>query len=164
MKFKIIVAMSENRAIGKDNQLLWKIKDDLKLFKANTLNHTVLMGRKSFESIGRPLPNRHNVVVTRSKYFDATGVEVFRSLNEALEELKSRGEDVFILGGGQIYKQSLDDADELYISHVDALTEDADTFFPEVDWNQWKCVEEKEYSASDVNEHAFVFRRYIRSK
>jgi dihydrofolate reductase len=162
MRFKIIVAMARNRAIGKDNELLWKIKDDLKLFKSSTLNHTVLMGRKSFQSIGRPLPKRHNVVVTRSKYFKAEGVEVFRSLNDALAELKQRGEDVFILGGGQIYKQSMDDADELYISHVDADIQDADTFFPEVDWNAWECVEEMEFPKNEANEFGFVFRRYQR--
>jgi len=113
MKISIIVAIAENGAIGRNNQLLWHIKDDLQLFKRTTLNHVIVMGRKSYESIGRPLPNRTNVVVTRKRDYRPEGVLVFHSLNDVFEHFQKIGEEeIFVIGGGEIYRQSLDDAHE----------------------------------------------------
>jgi dihydrofolate reductase len=129
----IIVAVADNWAIGKDNQLLWHISEDLKFFKRTTLGCSVVMGRRTFESIGRPLPKRTNIVVSRG--FDAPeGVLVASSLEQALE-LAGGGScesDVFVIGGGQIYAQSIDLAQKLYITHVHTVIEDADAFYLEV--------------------------------
>jgi dihydrofolate reductase len=163
MKISIIAAVAENRAIGKDNQLLWHIKDDLKLFKRETLGHVILMGRKSFESIGKPLPKRTNVVITRSRDFREEGVQVFHSLSEALEHFRTEKlDDLFVLGGGEIYRQSIDTADVLHISHVHAKPEDADTFFPDVKWDEWEAVHEKSYAKNDGNDYAFTYKVYER--
>ncbi|NNJ55844.1 MAG: dihydrofolate reductase, partial [Bacteroidia bacterium] len=118
----LIVAIAENGAIGKDNQLLWRIRDDLKLFKAATNGHVVIHGRKSFESIGKPLPNRSNVIITRNKEYVPNGAFLTHSLDEALSlanKLEQNAE-IFILGGAEIYRQALPLIDKLYISHVHA--------------------------------------------
>ncbi|MDD2584775.1 MAG: dihydrofolate reductase [Bacteroidales bacterium] len=147
----IIVATSLNNAIGRNNQLLWHISEDLKYFKKITSGHTVIMGRKTWESIGRPLPNRRNIVISRSQNIFLEGAEVYSSLKDALKAAnKSEGpcgsqkidsEEVFIIGGGQIYKQALPIADKLYLTIVNETIEDADTFFPEIDLSQWQEIE-----------------------
>ena len=162
MKIHVIAAIAENNAIGKDNQLLWHIKDDLQLFKKTTLNHVIIMGRKSYESIGRPLPKRTNVVVTRKRDYQPEGLLVFNSLNNAFAHFEKLGEDVFVIGGGEIYRQSVDDAHELHISHVDTSVEDADTFFPKVKWAEWQEEESEAYEASPENDFGFTYRRYSR--
>lgn len=161
MKISIVVAVAGNNAIGKDNKLLWHIRDDLQLFKRITLDHVIVMGRKSFESIGKPLPKRTNVVVTRKRDYKPEGVMVFHSLDDVYRHFQNE-EEIFIIGGGEIYRQSLDDAHRLYISHVDTVVEDADTFFPEVDWKDWNLVEERSYEKSDTNDHAFRYGMYER--
>jgi dihydrofolate reductase len=125
VKLAIIVAIARNRVIGKDGKLPWHISEDLKRFKRLTTGHAVLMGRKTFESIGRPLPNRRNVVISSTPQ---PGVETFRTVAEALEALKDQ-EKVFVIGGGQLYASLLDSADELYLTLVDQNIE-GDTFFP----------------------------------
>lgn len=162
MHIHIIAAIAQNNAIGKDNQLLWHIKDDLQLFKKTTMNSVIIMGRKSYESIGKPLPKRTNVVITRKRDYQPEGVVVFNSLNEAFDHFRQTESDVFVIGGGEIYRQSLDDAHVLHLSHVDVTVEEADTFFPKVKWNEWKVVEEQDYDKSEVNDHAFTYKRYIR--
>ncbi len=162
MKISIIVAIAENRAIGKDNQLLWHISDDLKLFKRTTLDHVIIMGRKSYESIGRPLPRRTNVVITRKKDYQPEGVLVFSSLNAAFDYFRNKEDEVFVIGGGQIYRQSLDDAHVLHVSHVNTNVEDADTFFPRVKWDEWKEVYHESYEQTDKNDHAFDYKVYER--
>jgi dihydrofolate reductase len=134
----IIVVIAKNRAIGKDNKLLWDIPEDMERFKKITMGHTVVMGGKTFESIGRPLPDRNNIVVTLEKDFKAPGCEVRHSLEDVLEWAKKADEEIFIIGGGQIYKQSLPYADKLYLTVVDDIVEDADTFFP--DYSEFKNV------------------------
>ncbi|PCJ65029.1 MAG: diacylglycerol kinase [Bacteroidetes bacterium] len=155
----LIVARAQDNAIGKDNDLLWKIKDDLKLFKSTTAGHVVIHGRKSFESIGRPLPNRSNIIITRNKDYKAKGAFVTNSLEEAIElghQLEQNGE-IFILGGAEIYRQSLDLVDRMYLSEVKSEFPEADAYFPEpnlIGWEQTQCVP---YEANEVNEFAFDF-------
>ncbi len=161
----IIVAKAKDNAIGKDNKLLWRIRDDLILFKSTTNGHVVIHGRKSFESIGKPLPNRTNIVITRNKNYQPKGAFVVHSLNEALkiaEALENKNE-VFILGGAEIYRQSLDVANKLYISHVDVEGLAADAYFPEYDETKWLQKQCASYSKSDTNEYAFSFCEYERS-
>ncbi len=162
MQIHLIAAIAQNNAIGKDNQLLWHIKDDLQLFKKTTLNNVLIMGRKSYESIGRPLPKRTNVVITRKRDYQPEGVMVFNSLNQAFDHFRKTEFEVFVIGGGEIYRQSLDDAHVLHISHVDVSVEEADTFFPKVKWEEWKVVEEQSYDRSEVNDYAFTYKQYVK--
>lgn len=126
----MIVAVSRNNQIGVDNQLPWHIKEDLQYFKQTTTSHTIVMGRKTFDSIGRPLPNRKNIVITRDYSFQFPGVEVVHSLEELFSLIDSETKPVFVIGGGEIYKLLLPFTDKLYITLVD-LSIDGDTFFPE---------------------------------
>ncbi len=163
MKISIIAAIAENGAIGRNNQLLWHIKDDLQLFKRTTLDHVIVMGRKSYESIGRPLPRRTNVVVTRKRDYRPDGVLVFHSLNEVFSHFRKKGEEeIFVIGGGEIYRQSIDDANEMHISHVHTTVNDADTFFPTVKWEQWRSVVKEDFEKSEGNDFAFTYKKYIR--
>lgn len=128
----LIAILGKNRELGKDNKLIWNIPEDLARFRKITANHPVIMGRKTFESIGRPLPNRTNIVVTSDPYVRVGGVEVAGSLDEAIAFAKKSpgSEEIFIIGGGQVYAQAIDKADRLYLTVVDA-TAPADTFFPD---------------------------------
>jgi len=158
-KISLIVARAQDNAIGKDNDLLWKIKDDLKLFKRTTAGHVVIHGRKSFESIGFPLPNRSNIVITRNKDYKAEGAFVVHSLVEAIElghKLEMNGE-IFILGGAEIYRQSLDRVDSMYLSEVDGTFPQADAHFPEPHFTGWEKVKCDHYSQNESNEFAFDF-------
>tara|TARA_B100000795_G_scaffold12612_1_gene8643 strand:- start:2102 stop:2599 length:498 start_codon:yes stop_codon:yes gene_type:complete len=138
----IIVAISENNGIGKDNDLLWYLPSDMKFFRKTTLGHCVITGRKNYESIPekyRPLAKRTNIIVTRNANYKADGAVVKNSLEEALEFAKSENEsEVFIIGGGQIYKEAMGKnvIDKMYITHV-AKNYDADTFFPEIELSNW---------------------------
>jgi dihydrofolate reductase len=154
----IVVAMARNNAIGKDNQLLWHIAEDMKFFKSLTQGGTVVMGRKTYESIGRPLPNRRNLVVSRTVDQLGDRVEVFHSLEEALGAA-STDEKVFIIGGGEIYRQSLALADTLYITLVDHAYE-ADTFFPPIGADEWEVEERVDYQRGASFEHPFSFITY----
>lgn len=154
----IVVAMAKNNAIGKDNQLLWHITEDMKFFKSLTQGGTIIMGRKTYESIGRPLPNRRNIVVSRSCSLLDSRVEVFHSIEEAIAAASS-DEKVFIIGGGEVYRQSLCFADMLYITHVDYQYE-ADTFFPSVNYDEWGVVDRVDYQHGVVFEHPFSFVTY----
>lgn len=138
MSINIIVAHSRNGAIGKDNQLLWKLKDDMKFFKETTSGHTVIMGRKTFESIGKALPNRTNIVITRQKGFSANDCIVVSSLEEAIKKVY-RNQKIFIIGGGEIYKQAVKLADRIYATQVDCDL-NGDTYFPALD-EKWKHTE-----------------------
>jgi dihydrofolate reductase len=131
-KISLIVAISKNRAIGKDNKLLWYIPEDLKRFRQLTSGHPIIMGRKTFESIGKPLPNRTNIIITRDQNYHQDGAIVVHSLDEALSKAKEiENGEIFIIGGGQIYEQALPLANKLYITVIDTHIEDADTYFPE---------------------------------
>lgn len=132
MRISIIAAIGRNRELGKNNRLLWSLPEDMKRFKEKTLNHPVIMGRKTFESIGRALPNRTNIVVTRDRSYTASGAEVFHDIGDAINFAKTKDkEEVFIIGGGEIYSQALIFADKLYLTIVDADFPQADAFFPE---------------------------------
>lgn len=153
-----IVCIGKNRAIGRNNQLLWNIPEDMAHFKKITTGKTVIMGEKTFQSIGRPLPNRKNIVVTLDKNFQAKGVEVSNSLEEVLAEYKKSEEEVFIIGGGIIYKLSLPMVDKLYLTIVDDAPDDADTFFP--DYSEFKNIVKE--NAVDNGKYKFTFLEIIR--
>jgi dihydrofolate reductase len=126
----IIAAIGKNRELGKDNKLLWHIPEDFKRFKTLTSGHIVIMGRKTFESIGRPLPNRTNYIITRNKDYKAVGCQVFNSLEEVIGDSKLT-EEIFVIGGAEIYKQAIKYADKLCLTLVDKEYSDADAFFPD---------------------------------
>lgn len=151
----IIVAYDKNMAIGKDNQLCWRQSDDLKRFKELTTGKTVVMGRKTFESIGKPLPNRRNIVITRQD-IKIEGVEVVNSI----EEIKNIDGDIFIIGGGEIYKISLILADVILATEINCEI-DADTWFPEIE-STWKKQSSENYSADEKNEFDYNFVTYIK--
>jgi len=160
MEISIIVAIAENGVIGGGNELLWHIPDDLKRFKRITSGHSVIMGRKTFESIGKPLPNRRNIVITRNSEFRVDGIEVANSLRTALEMTKSEDE-VFIIGGGEIYRQALPLANKLYITRVHDKYE-GDTFFPDIDIHEWKLVNTDKGNPTTGPGH--TFEEYVRIK
>jgi dihydrofolate reductase len=143
-KICIVVAIGRNRELGKDNMLLWRIPDDLKRFKALTMGHPLIFGRKTFESIGKPLPGRTNIVVTRDPDWTHEGVVVARSLEEAIEKASALdAEEVHIGGGAQLYAQALPFVDRLYLTLIDD-TKEADTFFPEYEKEFTKVVKEEQ--------------------
>ncbi|MCB9282783.1 MAG: dihydrofolate reductase [Lewinellaceae bacterium] len=153
-----IVAVSRNRVIGKDNQIPWYLPADLSYFKRTTLGHFVIMGRLSFRSIGRPLPKRTNVVVTRDPFFTANGCLVAHSVGEALQMALEAGEtEAFILGGGQIYRDSMDLWDRLYLTEVDVEV-DGTVFFPELEEGEWELVREEPHSPDAKNPFAYNFK------
>lgn len=163
MKVSIIVATSLNHAIGKDNQLLWHLPADLKFFKTTTMGCPVVMGRKTFQSIGRTLPGRQNVVITRDKIFNADGqydLTVVGSIDEALVKLHSEKE-VFIIGGGEIYKQSIDSVDTIYITLVHTVI-DGDVYFPEIDKAKFDLVWEEKHLADEKNKFDYTFQKFER--
>ena len=154
MQISLIVAFTQNRVIGEDNQMPWHLPRDLAWFKRNTLNKPVIMGRKTFESIGRPLPNRNNIVLSRQPFI-YDGVQWADSLQTALSFCENEAE-VMIIGGGELFKQSLPMADKLYLTEIQTAL-DGDTFFPQIDFNQWKIVEEEYTQADEKNAYACRF-------
>lgn len=162
MKITLIVAKSKNNAIGKNNALLWRLSADLKNFKRLTSGHCIIMGRKTYESIGKPLPNRTNIIITRNKDFEAAGCLIQHSLDSALDSARNSEEkEVFIIGGAQIYQQALDRVDKIYLTQVDTEIE-GDTFFPVLDSKKWKCTQKEEYFADQKNEYNYAFEIYQR--
>ena len=145
----MIVARSRNHVIGRDNQMPWKISADLQFFKRVTMGHPVIMGRKTWESIGRPLPGRRNIVVSRNQDLQLTGAEVVHSLDGALNSL-SEFSRVFVIGGEQLFTQAFDKADRLYITEIDLDIEDGDTFFEVPGEASWKEVERTPGSEGDI--------------
>lgn len=163
MKVSIIVATSLNHAIGKDNQLLWHLPADLKFFKTTTMGCPVVMGRKTFQSIGRTLPGRQNVVITRDQTFNNDkqyDLTVVGSIDEALVKLHSEKE-VFIIGGGEIYKQSIDSVDTIYITLVHTVI-DGDVYFPEIDKSKFDLVWEEKHLADEKNKFDYTFQKFER--
>lgn len=154
MVISLIVALAQNNVIGANNQLLWHISDDLKRFKALTTGHTVVMGRKTYQSIGRPLPNRKNVVISRNSSFVAEGCTICSSLDHALE-LCANDYEVFIIGGGQIYEQALPIASRLYLTKVHAKYT-GDTYFPIINPCQWKTTSEENRESTDGLKYTFI--------
>lgn len=157
MILSVVVAMAQDRAIGKDNGLLWHISEDLKYFKALTMGAPIVMGRKTYESIGRPLPGRRNVVLSRDCDLKIEGCECYSSLEAALKELEQEKE-VFVIGGGEIYNQALELADRLYVTEVGG-SYSADTYFPEIS-DAWHEVSRKEHARGEKFENSFAFVSY----
>ena len=156
----IIVAVGENNETGYRNGLLWRLPADLKRFRELTTGHTVVMGRKTFESLPNgPLPNRRNVVLSRNPYFSHENCLVFSSLDEALIKLSSE-QKVYIIGGSQIYCQTLPCASMLYLTRVHASFPEADTFFPEFDRTKWIKRSEETHPADEKNKYSYTFYEY----
>lgn len=162
MIISCIVAVAKNNVIGKDNNIPWYLPADLKYFKNTTLNHHVIMGRNCYESIGKPLPKRTNVIITRDAYFISSNCLVARSIPEALHMAHENGEEeVFIIGGGQIYEQTADLWNKLYLTEVD-LEVDGDVFFPKIDMNEWKLIHEEHHGKDEKNEWSYAFKIFER--
>ncbi len=156
----IIVAAAENNAIGKDNQLLWHLPNDLNFFKRTTTGHSLIMGRKTLESFGRPLPNRRNIIITRQSDYQCNGAEVVHSLEEALA--LCQGEQIVFIGGGsEIYRQALPLVDQVLLTRVHAVLE-GDSFFPELDMNEWQLVSSEPHPADERHAYAYTFMVYER--
>ena len=158
----LIAAISKNNEIGKNNQLLWHLPDDFKRFKTLTTGHYIIMGRKTFESFPKPLPNRTHIIISRQKNYAVENCIVVSSLEEAIK-VCPKNEDIYIIGGGEIYKQSIDFADKLEITLVDNDFE-ADTFFPEIDENKWKLDFEEFHPKDEKHLYDFTFLTYILRK
>lgn len=165
MKIILIVAKAKNNVIGKDNQLVWKLPTDLKRFKNLTSGNYILMGRKTYESLRKPLPNRTHLIITRNPDYQAPeGHYAFISVEEALIFCnKIELEKLFIIGGGQIYEETVNLGDVLEITEVDAEP-DGDTFFPEIDYQIWKETNRESFPSDDRNEFAFDFVTYEKIK
>jgi dihydrofolate reductase len=155
MRIALIVAMAENRVIGRNNQLPWRIPADLRHFKALTLGKPVIMGRKTYESIGRPLPGRDNIVISADSGYQAEGCQVVHSVEQALEAAGSC-EEAMIIGGANLYRQTLENADRLYLTLVKAEPE-GDTWFPEIELQQWREIERQAHTADESNEFDYDF-------
>jgi len=161
MKRSIIVAMAENRVIGINNNLPWYLPNDLKYFKQVTMGKPILMGRKTFDSIGKPLPGRTNIVITRDKNWVAEGVKVVYSLEQAFKLAESiveiDGQDeMMIIGGDQIYQTSLPEIDRIYLTKVHAQVK-GDAWFPELDWTQWREIAREDFKAEGPNPYDYSF-------
>ncbi len=163
MKLKLIAAIGKNRELGSKGGLpLWNLKKDMERFKTLTTGKIVVMGRKTFESFPekfRPLPNRRNIVLTRDKNWQMNGAESFESLEKFLET--NTQEEIWIIGGGEIYKQFIDKSNELHITHVDENFE-ADTFFPQIDENIWQEISEEKVLQDDKNSHTTTYTIYAK--
>ena len=157
----LIVAMGKNREIGKENQLLWHLPKDLKRFKELTSGYPIIMGRKTYESIGKPLPNRTNIVISRKNDWFEEGILIVGSIKEAVKFAKKIDEEVFVIGGGNIYEQTIDLADKLEVTLVDAVL-DADTFFPKINEKIWQKTNEERHQKDEKNEFDFCFQTYER--
>jgi dihydrofolate reductase len=158
----LIAATSTNNALGKDNQLVWHLPDDFKRFKTLTSGHYIIMGRKTFESFPKPLPNRTHVIITRQKDYQVPdGCIVVPSLEKAVE-ISPKNEEVFIIGGGEIYKQSIDIADKVELTRVHTSVE-ADTFFPEINPEKWNIIFEEHHEKDEKHAFDFTFQTFIKA-
>lgn len=159
----IIAAAAENNALGKDNQLVWHLPEDFKRFKNLTSGHYIIMGRKTFESFPKPLPNRTHVIITRQKDYQVPeGCIVVTDLQEAINTCP-KDEEVFVIGGGQIYKQAIDLVDKIDLTRVHTSVE-ADTFFPEIDTTKWELIFEEFHTKDEKHNFDFTFLTYIKNK
>ena len=160
--FTIIAAIGRSNELGKDGDLIWHLPSDMKFFRETTSGHTIIMGRKTFDSLGRVLPNRHHVVLTHAddSYFPEE-VEVVHSFAEVYTKYRDVDEDVFIIGGGEIYRLFFSYAEKMYLTQVNEIYFNADTFFPEIDARNWEVRDLQEI---DEDGHQAVIREYIRKK
>ena len=164
MIISAIVAMARNRTIGHHNQIPWYLPADLKYFKKTTLHHAVIMGRNNFDAIGRPLPLRTNIIITRDPFFIVSGCIVVHSLAEALQFAREHHEtEAFIIGGGQIYQQAMPLLDRIYLTRVEADIE-GDVFFPEMNPADWQLTQDEPHPADDRNAFPYTFQCFERIK
>jgi dihydrofolate reductase len=167
MKISIIVAVSENNAIGKNNDLLWRLPADVKFFKEKTMGHAIVTGRKNYESIPekyRPLPGRTNIIITRNKNYPAPGAVIVHSLDEAIAKGRALNEtELCVIGGGEIFREVLPQTDIIWYTRVHANFE-ADTFFPELNPAEWQEMWREEHSADEKHKYPFTFIKYERKK
>lgn len=159
-RITLIVAAAENNAIGKNNQMPWHLPNDFKYFKSNTIDHTIVMGRKTFESIGRGLPQRRNLVLTTDLTFNADDIDIATNIQEMLRSCRDEKE-IFIIGGAQIYKQTLPLADKVLLTRVHTHL-DGDAFFPELPAAQWKLISQEAHPADDRHAYAYTFEVWQR--
>ena len=161
-KLTLIVAAAENNAIGKDNKMLWHLPNDFKYFKKNTLEHSVVMGRKTFESIGKPLPERRNIILTRDMNYTHEEVDVANSVQEVLNYCRDERE-IFIIGGAEIYKQTLPLADRVLLTRVHTNI-DGDAYFPELLDHEWNLVSAEKHEKDEKHAFDYTFEVYERAK
>lgn len=157
----LIAAAGENNELGKDNDLLWHLPDDFKRFKKLTSHHFIIMGRKTFESFPKPLPNRVHIVITTNRNYGKEGAVVVHTLDEALEKAAST-KDIFVIGGGEIFDMALEVADKIELTRVHGTFEDADTFFPEFSKDEWELISEEKHGKDDKHKYAFTYETWIR--
>ncbi len=160
MIISIIAAIAQNGVIGKDNRLVWHLPADMRFFKKTTMGHTLIMGRKTFESFGKPLPGRKSIVVTRQKHYKHQDISVAHSFSQALA-LCSEEEEIFVIGGAEIYIQALPMAKRLYLTFIHHAF-NGDTLFPPIDLNEWVLLKEEHHPADEKNEFSMSFRLYER--
>lgn len=159
MIISTIVGMANNRAIGKENDIPWHLPADLKYFKKTTIGKPIIMGRKCYESIGRPLPKRTNIIITRNKDYEAKGCIITHSLQEAIAKAKEEETtEIFIIGGGEIYQKALAIVDKIYLTCIDLVVEDATVFFPNIDSNQWQLIKEEKHQKDKKNPYDYTFK------
>jgi len=174
MILSIISAIGNNNEIGKKNDLLWSLPADLKHFRTTTSGHPVIMGQKTFESlktdengkqVGRLLPNRRNIIITLEESFNVAGADIVHSVDELmnlLQKTTQENEEVFVIGGGSIYRLMIEKADKLYITHVDASFPDAEIFFPAIDSNKWEKTKIVKYPKDELNQYDLEFTEYLK--
>ncbi|MBR4177835.1 MAG: dihydrofolate reductase [Bacilli bacterium] len=160
MSYSIIAAIGKNNELGKDNGLIWHLPGDLKFFKETTTGKTIIMGRKTFESLPRMLPNRHHIVISRCNNFPSE-VEVYNSLEDLLDAKKGIDEELFVIGGASIYKLFLDYSDKLYLTEIDAECKDADAYFPSFNKEEW---DKEELFSNEDNDISYKHVLYKRKK
>ncbi len=156
----IIAAAGQNNELGKDNDLVWHLPDDFKRFKKLTTGHHIIMGRKTFETFPKPLPNRIHIVITRNKDYQPDGAIVVHSMKEALQ-ISEKDEQPFIIGGGEIYKIGIEVADKIELTRVNNTFE-ADTFFPEIPIEEWKLIAEEFHEKDEKHKFSFVYQTFTR--
>jgi len=158
MNISIIVGLGNNNEIGKGNDIPWYLPADLKYFKQKTIGHPIIMGRKCYESIGRPLPKRTNIIVTRNPEFEAEGCITAFTLDAAIQLAKAYDtEEIFIIGGGEIYKEGLSLASRIYITYIDIDIPNADVFFPALDTKEWSIISEEAHTKDAKNPYDYTF-------
>jgi dihydrofolate reductase len=159
MTITLIAAAAENNALGKDNRMIWHLPNDFKRFKQLTTGHNIIMGRKTFESLPGLLPNRTHIIITHQKDYQAEGCIIVNSLDDALAACP-QDEEVFIIGGGEIYRQSMNRADKIELTRVHGISPDADAFFPDIDPNVWKLMEKVYHPADERHKLDFTYETW----
>lgn len=157
----LIAAAGENNELGGNNDLLWHLPDDFKRFKKLTTDHFIIMGRKTFESFPKPLPNRVHIVITKNKDYGKEDAIVVHNLEEAIEKATS-SKDIFVIGGGEIFKIALPIADKIELTRIHGTFKDADTFFPEFSKDKWKLASEVKHEKDEKHNYAFTFETWVR--